>query len=135
GRWTGFLYPDPRALGYETEDVRISVENGSAPAWLVRAAPGPTGRAGATAAHPGPEQGPVSTVSGRVLPGAGVWAIMVHGRGAKRAEGIRAIGSARALGMTSLLISYRNDGDAPAAGDGRYGLGTTEWRDVEAAVA
>lgn len=36
GRWTGFVYPDPRAAGYETEDVKIPVENGSAPAWLVR---------------------------------------------------------------------------------------------------
>ncbi|MFC7402225.1 alpha/beta hydrolase family protein [Citricoccus sp. GCM10030269] len=115
GRWTGFIYPDPRALGYETEDVLIPVENGSAPAWLVR----PDGE----------------SRSAEALPGDGVWAVMVHGRGSKRTEGIRAIGSARALGMTSLLISYRNDGDAPAAGDGRYGLGTTEWKDVEAAVA
>ncbi len=36
--------------------------------------------------------------------------------------------------MDSLLISYRNDGLAPAAPDGRYGLGSTEWRDVEAAI-
>lgn len=60
---------------------------------------------------------------------------MVHGRGTKRTEGIRAVSTARSLGMTSLMISYRNDGDAPAAQDGRYGLGTTEWQDVEAAVA
>ncbi|QCU77899.1 alpha/beta fold hydrolase [Citricoccus sp. SGAir0253] len=134
GRWTGFVYPDPRAVGYETEDVRIAVENGSAPAWLVRP-PGGTGAGGHGTVSSGPEQGPAGGAPRRVLPGDGVWAVMVHGRGAKRAEGIRAIGSARALGMTSLLISYRNDGDAPAAGDGRYGLGTTEWRDVEAAVA
>lgn len=36
--------------------------------------------------------------------------------------------------MPSLLISYRNDGNAPPAGDGRYGLGATEWPDVEAAM-
>lgn len=133
GRWTGFIHPDPRAAGYETEDVKIAVENGSAPAWLVR----PSSAAPVAArpgGHPGPEQGASTGTAERVLPGDGVWAIMVHGRGAKRTEGIRAIASARALGMTSLLISYRNDGDAPAAGDGRYGLGTTEWRDVEAAV-
>jgi pimeloyl-ACP methyl ester carboxylesterase len=135
GRWAGFIYPDPRTLGYEALDVRIAVENGSAPAWLVPAAGDPVGRTVTATAHPGPEQGPVAGSPARVLPGEGIWAIMVHGRGAKRTEGIRAIGSARALGMTSLLISYRNDGDAPAAGDGRYGLGTTEWRDVEAAVA
>ncbi|GAA1676127.1 alpha/beta hydrolase family protein [Citricoccus zhacaiensis] len=118
GRWTGFVYPEPRTLGYETEDVRIPVENGTAPAWLVRPEPSPAGDDAAPR-----------------LAGEGVWAIMVHGRGSKRAEGIRAIGTARALGMTSLLISYRNDGEAPAAGDGRYGLGSTEWKDVEAAVA
>ena len=42
--------------------------------------------------------------------------------------------TAQRLGMTSLLISYRNDGDAPDAEDARYGLGTTEWEDVAAAV-
>ncbi|WP_396179966.1 alpha/beta hydrolase family protein [Citricoccus sp.] len=118
GRWTGFVYPEPRTLGYETEDVRIPVENGTAPAWLVP--PEPSSPPGDSAPRPA---------------GEGVWAVMVHGRGSKRAEGIRAIGAARSLGMTSLLISYRNDGEAPAAGDGRYGLGSTEWKDVEAAVA
>ncbi|WOO98446.1 alpha/beta hydrolase family protein [Micrococcus terreus] len=115
GRWTGFVYPDPRAAGYETEDVKIPVENGSAPAWLVRPEPLKDGS--------------------RRRPGEGAWAVMVHGRGTKRTEGIRAVSTARSLGMTSLMISYRNDGDAPAAPDGRYGLGTTEWQDVEAAVA
>ena len=115
GRWTGFVYPDPRAAGYETEDVKIPVENGSAPAWLVRPEPLREGS--------------------RRRPGEGAWAVMVHGRGTKRTEGIRAVSTARSLGMTSLMISYRNDGDAPAAPDGRYGLGTTEWQDVEAAVA
>lgn len=115
GRWTGFIYPTPQTLGYETEDVRIPVENGAAPAWLIR----PDGQ----------------SVGETRRAGRGVWAVMVHGRGAKRTEGIRAIATARALGMTSLLISYRNDGEAPAAGDGRYGLGSTEWKDVEAAVA
>src|SRR5690606_37187059 len=37
-------------------------------------------------------------------------------------------------GYTSLLISYRNDGDAPSSADHRYGLGDTEWRDVESAI-
>jgi uncharacterized protein len=59
---------------------------------------------------------------------------MVHGRGASRLEGLRAVRVARDLGLSSLLISYRNDGLAPSAQDGRYGLGSTEWRDVEAAI-
>ena len=44
-------------------------------------------------------------------------------------------GPATELGLTSLLVSYRNDGLAPSAPDGRYGLGSTEWRDVDAAIA
>ena len=31
-------------------------------------------------------------------------------------------------------MSYRNDGDAPHSADGRYGLGDTEWPDVDAAL-
>ena len=40
---------------------------------------------------------------------------MVHGRGATRQEGLRAVRTARELGLSSLLISYRNDGLAPSA--------------------
>ena len=110
GWWSGAAYPDPAALGLPVEDVLIDVDGGTAPAWLVRAVPG----------------------SEETAPD--VWAIMVHGRGASRQEGLRAVRTARELGMSSLLISYRNDGLAPSASDGRYGLGSTEWRDVEAAI-
>lgn len=105
GWWSGTPYPRPSSLGLEEHEVRIPVESGTAPAWLIRAADD-----------------------------APVWAIMVHGRGASRSEGLRAVRTAKELGLTSLLISYRNDGDAPAAVDGRYGLGETEWVDVEAAI-
>ncbi|WP_284976027.1 alpha/beta fold hydrolase [Arthrobacter sp. efr-133-TYG-104] len=104
--WSGATYPDPAALGLAAEDVEIDVDGGKAPAWLVRAGEGP----------------------------ASTWAIMVHGRGATRLEGLRAVKTARSLGMDTLLISYRNDGLAPSTLDGRYGLGSTEWRDVEAAI-
>lgn len=107
GWWSGAVYPHPSYLGLETEDAYIPVDGGSAPAWLV----------------PSLEGGPSRT-----------WAIMVHGRGVSRTEGVRAARTAAELGLTSLLISYRNDGEAPAADDGRYGLGMTEWRDVEAAM-
>jgi acetyl esterase/lipase len=40
-----------------------------------------------------------------------------------------------ALGITSLVVSYRNDGDAPRSRAGAYALGATEWRDVDAAVS
>lgn len=59
---------------------------------------------------------------------------MVHGRGATRLEGLRAVRVAYDLGLDSLLVSYRNDGLAPSAPDGRYGLGSTEWHDVDAAI-
>ncbi|MHC6592705.1 alpha/beta hydrolase family protein [Arthrobacter sp. C152] len=105
GWWSGTVYPEPAAAGIPAEDVAIPVERGEAPAWLVRA-------------------------RGR----ARTWAIMVHGRGATRQEALRAAGPALELGLTSLLVSYRNDGLAPSADDGRYGLGSTEWRDIEAAI-
>jgi pimeloyl-ACP methyl ester carboxylesterase len=105
GFWSGAAHPDPASIGLPFEEVQIDVDGGAAPAWLVRADPE-----------------------------AGTWAIMVHGRGATRQEGLRAVRTARELGMSSLLISYRNDGLAPNAPDGRYGLGSTEWRDVEAAI-
>ncbi|MCH6470546.1 alpha/beta hydrolase family protein [Sinomonas terrae] len=106
GRWSGVVYSSPADLGYDFEDVLIETELGVAPAWLV---PAPNG----------------ATTT---------WAIMVHGRGATRQESLRGLIPARQLGFTSLVVSYRNDGDAPATADGRYGLGMTEWRDVEAAI-
>ncbi|MBT2596918.1 alpha/beta fold hydrolase [Arthrobacter sp. ISL-72] len=106
GYWSGSAYPDAASFGLSAEDVQIDVDGGTAPAWLV---PGP-----------GPSD---------------IWAIMVHGRGASRLECLRALRPAHELGMTSLIISYRNDGLAPSAPDGRYGLGSTEWRDVEAAIS
>jgi pimeloyl-ACP methyl ester carboxylesterase len=105
GWWGGAVYPSPSAMGYAEEEVLIPVEGGAAPAWLVRA------------------EVPART-----------WAIMVHGRGATRAEALRALAPARRLGLTSLVLSYRNDGEAPSAPDGRYGLGMTEWHDVDAAI-
>ena len=113
GRFTGFVYPTPADAGYAAAEVQVPVDNGTAPAWRVD---------------------PPAAENGVRRAGDGLWAIMVHGRGARRNEGIRAVRTAQKLGMTSLLVSYRNDGDAPAAEDGRYGLGTTEWRDVEAAI-
>ncbi|KQZ84237.1 alpha/beta hydrolase [Microbacterium sp. Root166] len=64
----------------------------------------------------------------------GVWVIQVHGRGTRRAECLRAVPLFHALGITSLVVSYRNDGEAPRSRGGTYALGATEWRDVDAAV-
>jgi alpha-beta hydrolase superfamily lysophospholipase len=62
------------------------------------------------------------------------WVIQVHGRGTTRAECLRAVPVFHGLGITSLVVSFRNDGEAPRSRAGTYGLGSTEWRDVDAAV-
>lgn len=107
GWWSGAVYPGPAELGLPFEDVMVDVDGGQAPAWLVPAV---------------------------VDTSPAIWGIMVHGRGTTRIECLRAVRTVRELGLTSLLVSYRNDGLAPSAQDGRYGLGTTEWRDVDAAI-
>ncbi len=63
-----------------------------------------------------------------------VWVIQVHGRGTTRSECLRAVPVFHELGITSLVVSYRNDGEAPRSRAGTYALGATEWRDVEAAL-
>ncbi|WP_394160605.1 alpha/beta hydrolase family protein [Galactobacter valiniphilus] len=105
GRLGGNVYLSPADLGLDFSEVQVPVSAGQAPAWLI----------------------PGSTRSD-------TWAIMIHGRGANRLEALRALPVAHDAGLTSLVVSYRNDGDAPEVNNGRYGLGTTEWRDVDSAI-
>jgi alpha-beta hydrolase superfamily lysophospholipase len=63
-----------------------------------------------------------------------LWVIQVHGRGTTRAECLRAVPVFHGLGITTLVVSYRNDGEAPRSRAGTYALGATEWRDVDAAI-
>ncbi|MDQ1177872.1 S9 family peptidase [Microbacterium sp. SORGH_AS_0421] len=63
-----------------------------------------------------------------------VWVVQVHGRGTTRSEALRAVPVFHTLGISSLVVSYRNDGDAPRSPSGTYALGATEWRDVDAAI-
>lgn len=63
------------------------------------------------------------------------WVIQVHGRGVTRAECLRAVPVLHAAGFPNLVVSYRNDGEAPRSRAGAYALGAAEWRDVDAAVA
>ena len=108
-RWNQYYYWDRPSvsLGLPDEEVRILSDVGPLPAWLVRPSDG----------------------------GAGAdWAVLVHGRGARREETLRAVPVLRAAGWTSLVTAYRNDRDAPRGPDGRYNLGLSEWRDVEAAM-
>ncbi|AMB58316.1 hypothetical protein AWU67_04985 [Microterricola viridarii] len=105
GRWSGWFYLGPWEFDLPFENVIVSTPVGPAPAWWV----------------------PASEPSSR-------WVIQVHGRAVRRQECLRAIPVFHEAGMHSLLVSYRNDGEAPESRDGRYGLGDTEWQDVAAAI-
>lgn len=63
------------------------------------------------------------------------WVIQVHGRGTTRAECLRAVPVLHDAGLPNLVVSYRNDGEAPRSRGGAYALGAAEWRDVDAAIA
>nr|WP_314844303.1 alpha/beta fold hydrolase [uncultured Microbacterium sp.] len=67
--------------------------------------------------------------------GSSTWVIQIHGRGVMRAECLRAVPAMHAAGLSSLVVSYRNDGEAPRTRRGAYSLGAEEWRDVDAAIA
>lgn len=112
GRLLGWYYRRPADLGLPFTDVLIETGGGPAPAWLVP---------------------PVDAEPGAEAPSRR-WAIMVHGRGVVRAETLRAVPPFREAGYATLVMSYRNDGEAPSSEDHRYGLGLTEWHDVEAAI-
>lgn len=62
------------------------------------------------------------------------WAIHIHGLGSPRAGTLRGVQVATELGFTSLVVSYRNDGEGPTVGSGRSTLGAAETEDVEAAI-
>jgi uncharacterized protein len=106
-RWNQYYFPgDPQdALGLAFRDVEIESEVGMLAAWEV----------------------PAESASSR-------WAILVHGRGGTREECLRAVPVLHDLGFTALIPMYRNDIGAPSSSDGRYSLGLSEWRDLEAAM-
>jgi alpha-beta hydrolase superfamily lysophospholipase len=106
GRFSGWFYLGPGDLGYPFQDVEVPTPVGPAPAWLI-----PT------------EAGTSDD-----------WVIMVHGRAVRRQECLRGVPTFREAGYTSLIVSYRNDGDAPNSYDHRYALGDREWQDVAAAI-
>lgn len=62
------------------------------------------------------------------------WAIHIHGLGSSRAGTLRGVQVAAELGYTSLVVTYRNDGEGPHLGNGRSTLGVTEVEDVDAAI-
>ncbi|MBO1755554.1 alpha/beta fold hydrolase [Allobranchiibius sp. CTAmp26] len=87
------------------------------------------------ATYDGPLGAMPAWVSEPDRPHGDVWAVLVHGRGASRAEALRAVPLLHDLGLAILVPGYRNDVDAPSSADGRYHLGLSEWRDIEAALA
>jgi pimeloyl-ACP methyl ester carboxylesterase len=112
GRFTGHSLGTPDALGAPWREVRIPVQDGRAPAWLI--APG------------GDETTTRDT---------GVWAVHVHGIRTTRVTALRSVPAARALGWTSLVPSFRDDGEGPATPYRASSLGQAEWHDVDEAVA
>ena len=99
--------PDPAARGLAFTEVDVATPLGPCPAWFVPGAvdPATPGRCSSTAG------------AARVARRCGCCP--------------RCTRSA----CPRLVVSYRNDPEAPASPDGHYHLGDTEWLDVEAAMA
>ncbi|WP_454118872.1 alpha/beta hydrolase family protein [Microbacterium lacticum] len=115
--FSGWYFRRPEELHLPFAEEHIHAAVGSCPAWLF---PAP----GAGDARAADEPGDAGDT----------WVIQIHGRGTTRSECLRAVPVFHALGITSLVVSYRNDGDAPRTRTGSYALGATEWRDVDAAI-
>jgi pimeloyl-ACP methyl ester carboxylesterase len=78
---------------------------------------------------------PVGELSAWFVPGSDdTWAIVIHGKGAERREGLRILESVHAAGYPALVITYRNDQGQPRDPSGYHRYGSTEWADVEGAV-
>lgn len=107
GRWTGVYYPDARSTGLPYEEVTLTSDVGDLPAWF----------------FPTTSDEPLTT-----------WAILVHGRGGSRAEGLKAARVLDDLRIPSLAIAYRNDAEVRVGSTSRYGLGDTEWLDLDVAI-
>lgn len=99
---------DPARLGLAVEEVTVQGPLGGMPAWWFPADPAP---AEATTA-----------------------CVIAHGRSGSRREGLRWVPTLVAAGVPTLVVSYRNDPDAPPSPDGRCHLGATEWEDVAAGL-
>lgn len=103
-RWSGYALHRPEDVAEAVEHVEVATELGPAPAWILGD------------------------------PSAATWCIQVHGRGVTRRETLRGMPLMLERGIACMAVSYRNDGEAPASGDGKLRLGLDEWRDVEAAI-
>jgi pimeloyl-ACP methyl ester carboxylesterase len=104
--WSGIVFSSPEDADLEVTDVEVQTDAGLAPAWLIPARCGPSNS----------------------------WAIHIHGLGSPRAGTLRGVQVAFEAGLTSLVVTYRNDGEGPTVGSGRCDLGASEANDVRAAV-
>ena len=102
----GYAYPQNPAAAFEfnVENVTVDAPLGDQPAWVSHAGTGSR------------------------------WAVLVHGRAARRHECFRMLEILHEAEVTSLCITYRNDAEGPADPDRIYRQGATEWEDVEAAM-
>ena len=109
GYTSGYVFEgDPLAArGLPFQDVTVNGELGALPAWLVP---------------------PTTAVADDT------WIVAVHGRGAPRGEALRALPTLAETGHPTLVVTYRNDPEAPPSADHRFHLGHTEWRDVLSAI-
>ncbi|GAT74079.1 phospholipase/Carboxylesterasex [Microbacterium sp. HM58-2] len=103
--WSGIYFTTPSDAGLVAREVTIENSAGDSPAWLI------------DGTH-----------------AASTWAIHLHGLGGSRAGTLRGAQVATDLGYTSLIITYRNDGDGPVVARARSTLGFTEVADAESAV-
>lgn len=101
----GYRGTPEQAFGLQFEEISIDTPLGTAPAWWV---PGTSGSKTA--------------------------AIFVHGIGGAREDGYPYLRDLHAAGLPVLLMTYRNDADAPASPEGLRLFGLTEWQDLQAAV-
>lgn len=107
GRMVGWWYTSPEELGYRVEEITYESELGPMSAWVV---------------HPKRQR-------------KQRWAIHMHGRGADPAETFRGVEPFARAGVTSMIIGYRNDRGEPEGRNGRYGMGISESRDLDAAIS
>jgi uncharacterized protein len=108
-RLQSYVWPDRRSFARDTgidgADLHVAGETGPLPGWVFPA--GDRRR----------------------------WCVLVHGRGAPRAQMLRLVPTLHAEGITALVISYRNDATECEDPSGRMHFGHREWLDLEAAVA
>ncbi|WP_248703835.1 S9 family peptidase [Curtobacterium sp. MWU13-2055] len=120
-RWSGHVHPDPAAMDVDWAEVDLATPVGPAPAWVIRPDGPEAELARATADAPGADA-PAAT-----------WAVHVHGIRTTRVTALRTVPAALEAGWTSILPSFRGDGEAPWQGRASH-LGAREWPDVEAAL-